>query len=245
MKRISELEENAKRVCQETAEEVARIKASDSFIPLLDADLAEWKAKLRSSANSTSGKWKLVLYSEPDRSLEQYGRGPYHPNIFSDQPWLVKYWVLDIVGSSGESATVAYADKPEDLVPSALTFKRILLFRLPFMICPTTYQPPRTLHKLYEDETARVMMFGWRGVYAVDRSRFDLLSVAEIEHPDLENPEHVEIIYKWWRSTEQREFKCEQQITHLKAKRTALCTEIDADIRLCKAAYDMQKRLMK
>jgi hypothetical protein len=233
MKRASELEESPKRTRKE-----------ETFIPLLNADLAEWKAKLRTNANPTTGEWKLVVYSEKDRALEQYGRYPYHPDIFSDKVWLVEDWALNIEGYSGECSTLAYADKLEDLVPGTLALKRIRLFRLPFMICPATFEPPNTLDKVYKDQTARLMIFNWSGIYSVDRQRVDLEPIAALEHPDLANSEHIEIIYKWWEGHCNMSSQCVQRIEQLKAKRNALCVETDKEVELCKAAQAMRECLI-
>ena len=233
MKRASELEESPKRARKE-----------ETFIPLLNADLAEWKAKLRSNANPTAGEWKLVVYSEKDRALEQYGRYPYHPDVFSDKVWLVEDWALNIEGYSGECATLAYADKPEDLVPGTLALKRIQLFRLPFMICPVAFEPPNTLDKVYKNETARLMISNWSGVYSVDRQRVDLEPVAELEQPDLAKSEHIEIIHKWWKSAVTLDLLIVERIEQLRTKRDTLCAEIDKEVEVCKAVQGMRKCLM-
>lgn len=86
MKRVAELEREAKRITQELSE----IKEKESFVPLLNADLAEWKEKLREKASDRLDlPFKLIVYSENDDSLLQYARNDYRPNIFGDKPWLV------------------------------------------------------------------------------------------------------------------------------------------------------------
>jgi len=198
MKRISELEEHAKRVCKETAEEIARIKANDSFIPLINTTLASWKAKLRATASHEKKDWKLVIYSFEDRSLLQYGRYPYDPRIFSDNPWLVQDW-KQVEGRDGGSIVAAYADTPEALLPGVASLRLLGCFRLPFAVMPSCLEHPSSLEKMYFNPKISVYAYGLATIWHPDDTVSDLPSIAGIDKPDPTNPEHIRTIYssKW------------------------------------------------
>jgi len=244
MKRVSELEENAKRVRAEADAEIARIKATESFIPLLNADLAEWKAKLQDKATPTGGTWKLVIYADEDHSPLHYARRDYDPDIFSSTPWLVEKWDTPF-RCSGRPVVVATANSPEDLLPSTITRKRLALFRLPFVVCPTTLEHPKKMEKLWSDIPGRFYAFGIEGMWNIDRIQSALPSVDIIQDPNLNDPQHVQEIYRWWDRDGSVSSNCVQTIEKLKVEREALCTALDEKIALCKGALELRNRLLE
>lgn len=244
MKRINELEENAKRVRREAKEEIARIKKTQSFIPLLNSDLAEWKQKLQETATPLGGSWKLIIYTQKDQSLLQYALHDYRPEIFSTKPWLVEEW-NDPSRCSGNPVVVATANSADDLLPNRTALKRLSLFGLAFCVCPSDLDHPKTLEKLYGHVSAQFYSFGLGLIWRVDDIQFDVKSIYNIERPDLTNPDHVNTIYRCWEEEQRVLSNCRESLGKLATERAALCCDIDKKIALCQRALELRERILE
>ena len=239
MKRISELEAEAKRARQKADEEIARIKAEESFIPLLNDVLAAWKAKLNLNTSVERKEWKLVIYSEDDRSPLQYGRSDYDPNIFSDKPWLAQDWAR-VRGRTGSGVTVAYADDPGALLPGNNALRFLGCFRLPFAVMPSWLENPKNVDKLW-DPKLESYFYGWSCHWCVDDPATELPSTAGIDNPDPTNPEHIRTIYafNWNPAAMPPDF--EEELNELDKKRESLLQQM----KYYQVAVNLKNSLLK
>lgn len=239
MKRISELEAEAKRVRQQADEEIARIRAAESFTPLINTTLAAWKAKLCSAASHEKKDWKLVIYSYGDDCLLDYGRSDYNPNIFSpDKPWLVKQWTA-IRGHTGSGVIVAYADNPEALLPEDDALRLLGCFRLPYAVMPSCLKHPKSFWGYDWDPKLEEYFYSIGCVWRPDDVMQGLPSMAGIENPDPTNPEHIKAIYKskWKESQVSPEF--EKELKELDEKRESLLRQLQFH----RIAVDLKNKL--
>lgn len=226
MKRISELEAEAKRARQEADKEIARIKAEESFIPLLNTALAAWKVKLNAKATVEKKDWKLIIYSHEDNSPLHYGRSNYDPYIFSDKEWLVQDWSR-VRGRTGEGVVVAYADNPENLLPDDDALRLLGCFRLPFAVMPSWLEQQRKMD--YSDWDAKLehYHYGLSCEWYIDDPATELSSTAGIENPDPTNPEHIKAIYasNWKPAVMSPDFAVE--LEELDKKRKSLLRQME------------------
>jgi hypothetical protein len=239
MKRISELEAEAKRARQKADEEIARIKAEESFIPRINNVLAVWKAKLNLSASAEKKEWKLVIYSEEDRSPLHYGRSDYDPDIFSDKPWLAQDWAR-VRGRTGSGVTVAYADDPKALLPGNIALRFLGCFRLPFAVVPSLLKNPKNIDSMWDTKLENYF-YGWSCHWNIDDPEKELPSVAGIDNPDPTNPEHIRAIYasNWSPAVMPSDF--EEELKELEKKRESLLRQM----KYCQVAVDLKNDLLK
>lgn len=224
MKRISELEAIAKQARKEVEEEITRIKAEASFIPLINTVLAAWKKKLKEHASTEKKEWKLVIYSHKDRSPLHYGRSDYNPNIFSNKPWLAQDWQC-VRRRTGNGIIVAYADNPETLLPEDNELRFLGCFRLPFAVMPSWIEHPHDIDNFEWYPTLEHYLYGLNCQWYVDDPATELTCAGGIDNPDPTNPEHIKAIYASnWPLAEMSPF--EKELKELDEKRENLLRQM-------------------
>jgi hypothetical protein len=124
-----------------------------------------------------------------------------------------------------------------------MAFKRLALFSLPYVICPTRLEHPKSLQQLYRDVPGKFYSYGLGQIWAIDELPSRLHPIAKIEQPDLKNEDHVTTIYDWWEKECEIAAECQKQLEKLEAERKALCSQIDEKIALCKDALQLRKRM--
>jgi hypothetical protein len=235
MKRVAELENEAKRI----QKEISAIKNKESFVPLLDADLAEWKAKLREKASdSLDLPFKLVVYSEWDDSPLQYARNDYRPDIFGDKPWSVEEWQGN--RHTGNGIIVATANTAKDLMPDPIALKRLSLFRLPYIVCPTEWEHPKILKAVFNTRWESIG-FGLIMFYQIYYPQSNLYPIAGIQQPDLTNSDHVEKIYHFREAQNSEDVR--RAIDHLKFLRDQRFAQNNIEIEGYESAMEWRAEL--
>lgn len=198
-KRLSELEAEAKRQQIEIQVEKERLQQTESFFPILDEDLESWRLKLSKEAMSPGenqaappeAKWKLVFFSRDYRGYEQMAWYSYGPDK-SSPGWSSQKWFESEQNCGGW--VIAYAGNPEALIPPPLALKRLSIFSFVFVICRVEKQLPTHSYNLnYE---CSHFTFGMPGLFKPSTLRTEVPPTAGIDKPDLENLEHIEILYQ-------------------------------------------------
>lgn len=95
---------------------------------ILNQILQRWKTQLRQKANPNKGEWTLGLFINNGNPANDY-----HPEIFSDKAWDVNEWAA-AVRTHAYPVNIAYAETPEDLLPSPPDLMRISMCALWFVV---------------------------------------------------------------------------------------------------------------
>lgn len=164
----------------------------EEYIPLLNADLAAWKAKL-SNLDDTTG-WNLYFFSQDanhlaqDKALFSYGSNPSDP-----KPWLFEEYLCTFQNRG--RFYVASSRNASDLMPaSSLAAKRLQLFGFYYVIAPSE------IH--LEGPSIRKVMNQCPGyVYGVEEKmvsnlREERLPSLGFENPSLQDPAYIDKLYE-------------------------------------------------
>lgn len=90
---------------------------------------------------------------------------------------------------------MATANDQNDLLPNPIARKRLSLFRLPYIVCPTDMEHPKLIGELFRGNW-KLYGFGLVMFYQIHDLQSSLRPIFGIEQPDLKNPYHVERIYQ-------------------------------------------------